>query len=50
MDAVDHILDQQSDLKSITVTAHPAAGQVDLSQNDLSTLVALAEDIRCCQD
>lgn len=50
MVAVDHIVDQQRDVQSAVVTAHTPVGPVDLGQDELSTVVALAETIRNCQD
>lgn len=50
MAAVEHILDQQKDLKFVVVTAHTHTGPVDLDQGDLLRLINLAGDIRHCQD
>jgi len=50
MEAIDHILDKQEDLQATVVTAHTPAGPIDFSQEELSTLVGLAETLRSSQD
>lgn len=50
MAAAEYILNQQHELQFVVVTAHSTAGAVDLSQDELGTLVALVQSIRNCQD
>lgn len=48
--AVEYILDKGSGLPSVVITAHTAGDDVDLSADEVETLIALAQSIRDCQD
>ena len=49
-EAIDFTLDKQRDLRSVVMTVRPATGDFKLSDSDVASLAALAQDVRNCQD